>query len=859
MIQEVKFQGLSHSPSDYDCQDGELATCLNLINEDGALKPIATPVVAESNITIPDGASIKFVHKVAHKGNIHSHYIIEEESGWYWVEKEGDGTTHTLDIGDAEINNVCAIGNILCFINDRSTVYAYWKDGVYKIFNYSDFDFSVRLYGSDTTSDKTYKGTLTVEEMKRSFVNTNSTDSDAVYFTRTNAEGTSTVFYAVDTKANLELESLGRSWFKYTVFGIAALKLYDGSYVKTSSLFSIGSGTTPDKLTFDMNTGGDKIPTIEGTLSFFKMSAMANVNNSSIYDLIEGVDIFLTECVPEVALDKEYEIDEYGTDPGYTGQAGNVTINKCSTTEMAKKLDDLVFYKVLSIKKGDFYTYKDLTRPYKTEETLALASSPNISFGGKVSYCYNNRLHLCNTTKQLARMIIVTANEAFDPDPTYYDCIVKIENYGNNIGTIYHKTTFPIRCNRVISIPLTNISATFYIKVNSNTYYCYKPSFVTSENNNLSLCFSSKNYVDKESFEEITQSIWETMYNNYTNNKDVGFDRQRNIVKVSEAENPFVFPAKNTVQVGTSSIKALSSNTRPISEGQFGEAPLYAFTDEGVWMLMTGSEGTYDARQPVSRDICNNTDGILQIDDAVLFPTEHGIIMQQGRESSCITEQLDDYPFDYMQLYKYDYSKKVLIVNNTTENKVKYVRFRKFLYSDNGSSAAKMIYDYYDNRIILFNPDYEYAYVYSLKSKLWGTMENVFKDKIDIYPEPYAINKSGNIVNVHVEDPTDDQTYFLCSRPLTLGEKDIYKTLFTCITRGYLQGSEKGKCGMVLYGSNDLFHWFPIKTSVNKYLRGMAGSPYKYFRIAIIGSLSPDESISGLSVEFQERWQNQLR
>ena len=64
---------------------------------------------------------------------------------------------------------------------------------------------------------------------------------------------------------------------------------------------------------------------------------------------------------------------------------------------------------------------------------------------------------------------------------------------------------------------------------------------------------------------------------------------------------------------------------------------------------------------------------------------------------------------------------------------------------------------------------------------------------------------------------------------------------------------------MVLYGSNDLFHWYLIKSSVDKYLRGMMGSPYKYFRIALIGSLLPDESISGMSADFTERWQNKLR
>ena len=75
--QEVIFAGLTNSPSDYDCQDGELATCLNLINEDGALHPIHQPVVAEQNITLPNNScSIRYVHNVTHANKNHSHSLL---------------------------------------------------------------------------------------------------------------------------------------------------------------------------------------------------------------------------------------------------------------------------------------------------------------------------------------------------------------------------------------------------------------------------------------------------------------------------------------------------------------------------------------------------------------------------------------------------------------------------------------------------------------------------------------------------------------------------------------------------------------------------------------------------------------
>lgn len=272
---------------------------------------------------------------------------------------------------------------------------------------------------------------------------------------------------------------------------------------------------------------------------------------------------------------------------------------------------------------------------------------------------------------------------------------------------------------------------------------------------------------------------------------------------------------------------------------------------------MLGEEGIYIARQPANRDICSNPKGILQIDDAVLYPTERGIMMQRGRESECITDVLDDYPFDFLSIYSHStkdktYPNKLLALGNIPESDVKYVRFRKYL------EEAGMIYDYYDSRIIVFNPNYTYAYVYSLKSNMWGTMHNVFNKRVNIYPESYATDKEGKILDVYVKEPTENVPFFLCSRPLTLGQ-DAYKTMFDCITRGYFSSIQAGKCGMVLFGSNDLVNWYYVGSSVNMYLRNLVGSPYKYFRLALMGNLAPKESISALSTEFQSRLQNKLR
>ena len=94
---------------------------------------------------------------------------------------------------------------------------------------------------------------------------------------------------------------------------------------------------------------------------------------------------------------------------------------------------------------------------------------------------------------------------------------------------------------------------------------------------------------------------------------------------------------------------------------------------------MLSTDGVYQARQPVNRDVCSNPDGILQIDDAVLFPTERGIMMQTGSTAKLITDALDGAVFDYMQLYKESYSKKILAVGSIPEAGIKYIPFRQFM------------------------------------------------------------------------------------------------------------------------------------------------------------------------------------
>ena len=166
-----------------------------------------------------------------------------------------------------------------------------------------------------------------------------------------------------------------------------------------------------------------------------------------------------------------------------------------------------------------------------------------------------------------------------------------------------------------------------------------------------------------------------------------------------------------------------------------------------------------------------------------------------------------------------------------------------------------MVYDYTHQRIDVYNPDYSYAYVFSLKSKMWGMVEHNFLYSINSYPDTKVVTRDNKLLNFSgVQD--DNRKGMFITRPLKLESPNVLKTITTIIQRGHFQ---RGDVSTVLYGSRDLYTWHLIWSSKDHYLRGLRGTPYKYFRIAASARLNDGESIFGASVNFEPRHTNQLR
>lgn len=848
MINEIGFNGLTCSPSDYDCSDGELATCYNLIPEDNTLKPVHAPAVV-GNINLHDKQVIEYCHKGNVNGDVYKHYIIHDKSGsgdgtWWWCDVDGD-TPEEIVLDSFKVSSVCAMGNILSFIGESGTCYALWKDKTYRTFKKEDFLFET-IIDSSNYRVSTFVAKYKKDEFLAMYDSHKFGSTDLYQFGILKKSSLEKILTGIDADVNKKLAE-DESLFKYNTFGVCMLRLYDGTYVATSGFFLLRN-TIDRTLTVKSTTVDWDGPSCQMEMTINKYQICVNLATDKIKNLITGFDVYLN--LSDSLLDiREYRNGDYDTD----SKLPNATykLDFIDLKNLYQKIDEMPLYKVASFDMDDIGKYVDLKRPIGTEESFNSEMLNALDIGASGGYLYNNRLHLFDYKKIYA----IKDNPFVQYADSNMDNVEDVEFIAEHSladgKKIYCKFKAKPIIPAVFSLCLNNLVSTDYYFKKGEECYWQRVLYYNSKTYPWSICASYNVGI----FGDI-QDFWHYSPVDYNEKlalaekSDMVVSSSQSSILVSKAENPMVFPAKNSVSVGSSTIRALAANTQPISEGQFGDAPLYAFTDEGVWMLMLDSEGVYQSRQPVNREICTNTTGILQTDDAILYASDRGIIMQQGRSSKCITEALDDYPFDYNKM---PHSREILATGKIPSIGVAYrMPIRQYL------KEAEMVFDYYNSRLVLFNPNCKYAYIYSLRSGMWGTIPNIFRSRVNIYPQAYAVNTDGHIVDLYNPDADEYVPYFFCTRPMTLDAANVHKTIFSLIVRGYFQPDVK-KCGIALYASNNLFDWVLVSTSATQYLRGMAGTPYKYFRIACIGNLRPEESISGCSIDVQPRWNNKLR
>lgn len=897
MIKELNYGGYTVEPSDYECQDGQLAASLNLLSEDGRLKPLFQPIPESIGLS----ASQKAVY--IHETSSYKHYILLEEKTVSWINGNPDSEPHSpvtlAAFTELDIYQFNSIGNTLLILCSDGMHYFLWKGEESGYLNLGtsmpECSLSFGLQGEMKRSD----------EFEISF----SINKDNIYSEFDDTQKTN-ITNQVLAKVNkfIAEESKEKGKFIFPFFVRYAYRLYDGSLTRHSApiLMICSSENTPRVFWFSIHPDGDnyisaklRVVAPVHTLDYALKSNLNTLKNWS--DIIKSVDIFISapiytydqngECekfinggddiknfsvcrhtnqaASTTTYPLRYQLNDFGKLYAFTFTPDELDRRPGGILVTPKRSADAVkedvrncsqFYFLYSIRIEDLKTDRTVI-PVKEDYLQSLvareAMTDDYDSHDRIiphqSFAYNSRLNLSGIKKQLFQGFdgysLFNYSDGFvmnfsDASPTVYDrqisvmVAVYIKQDGRDIIVYGNAGTCGYNAP-LLFFYYPNVNA--YKAVIIRTDYADMPHLVLTlePHGFLNGAFYFGGWTEPAAVSQGRPT--ESSANDRT--IDV-----LNKVYTSEVNNPFFFPLLGINTVGTGRIKAISTAAKALSEGQFGQFPLYAFTDEGVWALEVSATGSYSARQPITRDVILDGTMPLQMDSAVLFATGRGIMLISGSQTQCISDIINtNEPFNVMQLPQMN--KLHAMLGHTSDSCLPTVSFLKFL------SGSGMLYDYVHQRVIVYNPTYTYAYVFSLKSREWGMMYSTIKAGINSYPEALAVDLSGKLLNFSDMEGIATKG-LMVSRPLKLDAPDILKTVDAIIQRGNFA---KGHVCSVLYGSRDLCNWFLVWSSKDHYLRGFRGTPYKYYRIACVTSLAAEESITGATAQFTPRLTDQPR
>ena len=324
-----------------------------------------------------------------------------------------------------------------------------------------------------------------------------------------------------------------------------------------------------------------------------------------------------------------------------------------------------------------------------------------------------------------------------------------------------------------------------------------------------------------------------------------------NILKVSAVDNPFYFPTAQTYKF-EGDIVGLASNAEAISTGQFGQFPLFVFTQEGIWAMQvdTSGKGAYLSQAPFSREVCNGA--ICPVSGGVVFTTKRGVMAISGGQVTELSK-----PLDGLEEMLFNFSGALAgqifaRAGYSDYKKFEPVPIREYI------NGAKLAYNYLHNELILCNTNYGYSYVYNFDSQKWSMTDIVFDLVTNKYPELVVYENNTAKVCTFDDTTTGVVPVVAITRPFTLGSFD-----FKRLRQAGLRTTFEGQLNFYLLGSNDGAEFKCItgkEVDANKLvdsgtyrdlITAMSRSKqYKYFAIAIAGDIEGRISMAELLVDM---------
>ena len=857
MRKEIILSGMTSAPYDDQAPDGQTSLLSGVEIHNNAVR---NTQIGGTKYDVGDNDLI-FVHVTSDNKTI---FILKGTDGYIkWKDRDSDNAAIQNIYNPGEDIEIQAVNNTLVFLSKNNPIrYALWNSNSYKYLGELpdlDIDFSLHNYFSFSESFST---SVNYNRDNKGFLGT---DLNAIIYS-----------YTSNT-----IES--RKYFYYPFYVRAAIRLYDGSLIKYSQICLMEPNLfdSPRLLLNDLDVTSKDYIKMYTYMSRSKLIYKIKNDFSGWSDIITSIDIFIS---PQINTMQRYDEGVYkGLEVKTvldTHVMGKLDVNSNRETVIVDEpklvsLSEFVTYynsislcvlnpeKLIKDSLNSLYLFhsnkiqkitpeewEEITPEESTIDNISQKEKMEFEYNSrdiiypKFSFTYNKRLIISNIKiKKFVsfspQYILPYVEGNYNDDSTtslVYKLYASIE-YNGDKKTIYCGESKiydeSLYYTKFIFCPNPNVTALTFIDVGLDLgQEIENGSGFTFEMEphpllNGSYYFrSSYSMPDKENI-EIPESLDFIV-------------EMPNTIYTSETSNPFLFPVEGVTSVGNGNIIALASLSKELSPSQFGQYPLVALCSDGNYALKVTSEGLYTEPSLMQSEICSNKNTVTQLKGSIVFSSKRGLMLMDGSDIICISEVLDG-PIDKLTDEFY----------HLQESFISYLE------------NAQISYDYYQDRILVINPEIGYIYIYNLSNASWSVhrLRGSYK-VINAFPFSYIQYRDKSILMLDKYYEFKDTIYtgYIITRPLKL-DTFQYKRINSFSVEGLYLSEAHPFITVTIYGSNDNKTWHMLGNIklTNKGIGRIRGRYFKFFRFKLGTTMMYTDHITGLIIDYDTKQDSRLR
>ena len=880
--------------------DGDSYSLVNLRPKNGALHPVPPRKVIQE---LSQDYDIVFVHQTSEYKNWIGITHEENSSSIYWdiLSNQPKLIQVAADSGE-RINSIEQIGNTLSLITNSNIYYLLFQDGNYinlgempdmPVIGFTTSNF---MRSAKMTFDEEYGGgTVKPDNFIDATKGLVNKAMDRLVNGGTDKDGN-------------KIEGYGPHLFD-AHFVRYAFRLFDGSLTKHSSPILImparpivgkeeeGNIDSMKSISYDFDKAiREGYVEVHGYRIYlnYDLKELDGEDHAKWKDIIQSVDIFISQPLG-VSNIENIRQDLPTTD---SPRLLNYNLIKGISQDVRNNIENTsTFYLIKSIELGkkDIGLDKD-TQDHIPGKDSIISKMENIIFqevmpddpfsnhkiGAEVSYSYNNRLHLANLKTTFFNGFPLyhfqwnDTNEMMVIEGEDGSWQFEYNDIGHYNGYFYQNAPGINYSSLLIEVDIS-IGSTLQKVYSKLDYAATKPflsSFFTYPDSRAKRVTiygidSSKNWyklftspLKKHNLLNIAYFLNEGLLpivvaqtKDRVNSQDITnqVTLSENKIKVSELNNPMLFPNANTYQAGNGYVLAMATNAMNVSDRNFGQYPLYIFTTQGIWALNTGEgEVAYSTKSSPAPKEVPNTKIICETPFGVVFTTEQGLKIINGDSVEFLSPQIEQ-PYAEINLELPESHCKDLVLLNNEQS------FNEYL-----STVDNILFDLKERELIVSKKDANYAYVLNLNSNtFYQTTEKIDQNVRNIFPELQVIGN--NKLKDFSDIESADVHISLVSRPFSLGTTDI-KLFDRIILRALLKNIQnlgEKQSVIMLHGSNDTVNFPALRglTTVpcnrKDYDMGLfAASKLPYFLFIFAGIVDKDSKLYYLDIEARKEYDN---